>query len=583
MTRMIAGRLLTIVVSTYLVVWAETDGAAACSGPHTRVFPTCEIDAPRADERTTVIYANGGKALSSATLGSDSVVTEVVDVEIEPAEKPHYIALSSGKPVIWRFTGRVDTVSRVVVLGSQYDGTARAGVVGVPKERVTFAKTDLEALKKVQHHSCLSLYRACELSAYFDIPKADRMELAGPAPQHHHPVGQFVEHLRAGLVRIPRDGTVEAEARGRFGPLGGGWVGMTGPALGRYEPYGGTGYIETSQSHERGVITIDASTVLSPEEVRPYKILPGHAGLLDLIKSGTVVAPDAPEFKIAYDAWNEAISTPFRSDFDPSFLFSYKVDYLITRSVQLPAALHKLSFLVADKVDAPDLAGGSACVFFADQRELVIDRKKQADPRCDKGASFWMPKRDSALALMRWSLDEVKGLSEAKKEPCRQSLVEDDTYFAGVAISEGPAWRPGAVDASRRRVDVLVKRPGKVALYLEMWGGRTDWHIAPSPATQISSVLLAALTTWAQGDKVHGLDSSVPVSSAYAPAGKTPCYLFNPSRYAYLGGPAALALNERLKVRAGRGLDRLLRSTNDGTWPPISSDPAAPRVTLEIE
>jgi hypothetical protein len=132
-------------------------------------------------------------------------------------------------------------------------------------------------------------------------------------------------------------------------------------------------------------------------------------------------------------------------------------------------------------------------------------------------------------------------------------------------------------------VDVLVKRPGKVALYLEMWGGRTDWHIAPSPATQISSVLLAALTTWAQGDKVHGLDSSVPVSSAYAPAGKTPCYLFNPSRYAYLGGPAALALNERLKVRAGRGLDRLLRSTNDGTWPPISSDPAAPRVTLEIE
>src|SRR5262245_48214008 len=144
----VVGRLLTIVVSTCLVVWAETDGAAACSGPHTRVFPTCEIDAPRADERTTVIYANGGKALSSATLGSDSVVTVVVDVEIEPDEKPHYIALSSGKPVIWRFTGRVDTVSRVVVLGSPYDGTARAGVVGLPKESVTLATTDLEALTR---------------------------------------------------------------------------------------------------------------------------------------------------------------------------------------------------------------------------------------------------------------------------------------------------------------------------------------------------------------------------------------------------------------------------------------------------
>ena len=70
------------------------------------------------------------------------------------------------------------------------------------------------------------------------------------------------------------------------------------------------------------------------------------------------------------------ISAPFRSEFDTEFRFSYKIDYLITRTVQLPAALHKVSFLVADKIDAPDLAGGLVCVFFADQRERVIDQKK---------------------------------------------------------------------------------------------------------------------------------------------------------------------------------------------------------------
>jgi hypothetical protein len=53
------------------------------------------------DERTAVIYTAGGKSPSSATLGSDSIVPETVDVEIDPADKPHYIALSSGKPVIW--------------------------------------------------------------------------------------------------------------------------------------------------------------------------------------------------------------------------------------------------------------------------------------------------------------------------------------------------------------------------------------------------------------------------------------------------------------------------------------------------
>jgi hypothetical protein len=569
---MIAGRLLTIVVSTCLVVCLETDGAAACSGPHTRVFPTCEIDAPRADERTTVIYANGGKALSSATLGSDSVVTEVVDVEIEPADRPHYIALSSGKPVIWRFTGRIDTVSRVVVLGSQYDGASRAGVSGVPKERVTFVKTDLEALKKLSYHSCMSVYGACELSAYFDIPKADRMELAGPAPQDRHPVAQFVEHLRAGLVRIPRDGSIEARARGRFEPTG-----MTGPALGRYEPYGGTGYIETSQSHERGVIVIDASTVLSPEEVRHYKILPGLAGLPDVIKSGAVVTPDSPEFKIAYDAWNEALSAPFRSQLDPTFLFSPKVDYLIIRPAQLPAALPGFSFLVAGKVDMPDLKGNPlSCLFFADQRDLALDPRKQSLPTCDR--PFGSDQLYS-LALARSSLERARRLDESKKAPCRKSLIDDGTYFAGVAISEGPAWRPGAVDPTRRRVDVLVKRPGKVALYLEISGGRTDWHIVASPATHIDRVLLGGARIGE--DKVHGIDASVPVSSTRA--SDLNCSSFNLSRDAHHGGPAALKLDEQLKVLAGRGLDRLVRDTNDGRWPPVSNDPDAPRVTLEIE
>ena len=83
--------------------------------------------------------------------------------------------------------------------------------------------------------------------------------------------------------------------------------------------------------------------------------------------------------------------------------------------------------------------------------------------------------------------------------------------------------------------------------------------------------------------KVHGLDASVPVSSTWVERWDAPCSKFNSSRSAYLGGPAALALNERLKVLAGRGLDRLVRNENDGSWPPISDVPDAPRVTLEVE
>jgi hypothetical protein len=56
-----------------------------------------------------------------------------------------------------------------------------------------------------------------------------------------------------------------------------------------------------------------------------------------------------------------------------------------------------------------------------------------------------------------------------------------------------------------------------------------------------------------------------------------------PPGNAYLGGPAALALNQGLQVLAGRGLDSLLRKTNDGNWPPVLIDQDARRVTLVIE
>src|SRR5215813_9333175 len=163
-----------------LLVTLQARPAAACMGPHTRTFPACEISTPRDDERVTAIYVHGGQGLSSVALGSDDRVTEVVDIEIEAAEKQHYIALSSAKPIIWRFTGRVDTVSRVVVFGSQLSGSSYAGIVGIDPGRILFTKADLEKLKSIRATTCDSFYAACELSSYFDVSKAGRMELAGP-------------------------------------------------------------------------------------------------------------------------------------------------------------------------------------------------------------------------------------------------------------------------------------------------------------------------------------------------------------------------------------------------------------------
>ena len=214
MRRKVAARMMKSLVPAFIVLFtAGLEDVRACMGPHQRMFPTCEINAPHGDERTTIVYVNSGNALSSVTPGSDGIVTEVVDVEISLADKPHYIVLSNGKPIIWRFTGRIDAISRVIVLGSQFNGATRSGVVGVPRDRVIFPETDMQKLRSRSRSSCDSFYGACEASAYFDVPKAARMHLAGDAPAERYGVDQFIERLRGDVIKIPQDDSVEVGER----------------------------------------------------------------------------------------------------------------------------------------------------------------------------------------------------------------------------------------------------------------------------------------------------------------------------------------------------------------------------------
>jgi hypothetical protein len=572
-TRMVKLLLFAFV----LLLTIRLEDAQACLGPHRRTFPTCEINAPHKDERTTIVYVNGGNALSSVTPGSDGIVTEVVDIEIGVADKPHYIVLSSGKPIIWRFTGRIEDISRVVVLGSQFNGATRSGVIGVPRDHIVFAKTDFEKLKSRPRTSCDTFYAACEASAYFDIPKADRMQLAGDAPAERYGVDQFVERLRGDVIKIPQDGPVEAEKRGGWKQGADGWQSFPG----RHELVGGEGYIESSQNYERGLIKIDAGSVVSQETVRDYSVLPAVAGIRQLLADGSLVGPKDPRFQVAYHKWIERLSRLYRSKLDPDFLLSYKVDYLTTRPMILPAGLDRTALLVGEGVESPDTNRNSymACLYYADLREIQVDPHKSADPRCTSGlGSLVLSETESSIATAERSLEQLQKASQADKDKCRAFGVAGDAYFVGIAVSEGVVQRP-VVGVTPRRIDVTVNRVGKVALYLEMSRGRADWHILPSAQTQITNVVLG----W--GSAVSGLDPSVQTQTVTpsSPAIGRGCYQFQPTGNAYLGGPAALALDQGLQVLAGRALDSLLRKANDGSWPSVLSDQDAPRVALVVE
>jgi hypothetical protein len=324
--------------------------------------------------------------------------------------------------------------------------------------------------------------------------------------------------------------------------------------------------------------------VISKVEVKPYKTLPGRKGLEQLASLGAVIKADDPRFAAAYGKWNAKISEPYRSRLDPEFLFSPRVDYLITQPTVLPTAMHETTFLVAEGVPPPELLHGrsSACFYSVEALDRPSIATELAFSRCDGMLASGPSQRDLALARVVSTLDSIRNANAAEKATCRTLDIDADSWFAGVALSEGQTYRPAAVDMTERQIDVLIKRPGKVALYLEMDSGRTNWHILPSPQTEITSIVRGEFTS-EKWTRIDGAPRSVPIRPLLDDPSRSRCYVFNPGRFTHLGGPAIQALNASLRVLSGRELDSIVRKTNDGSWPAITPKTDAPRITVVIE
>jgi hypothetical protein len=469
-------------------------------------------------------------------------------------------------------------------LGSQNLGFENVGVVGVPRERVFFARPDL---------SCHPTVKACGLSAYFNIPRPANLMQPGPAahliarPEKAaqnaetvkkdlkalqkdrlpdlFPADQHIRRQRTGKIRIPSDGNADdipARNAGFFDQL------------------------SMNLSHEGGLIQIDPAGVVSPSAVTAYEILPSWAGINQLLASGVLVPPSAPEFKAVYGAWDQEISKSYRSELDPEFHFRYPVDYLVTKSASLPAGLSNI-YLVAPSVSAPEIKDRWSCVFLAGEGKARRSIEL-SDQRCDSknGMPLIMAgmqpamrnkdlSRERALILHLMRLEEISRASPEAKQKCRAVSISGDAYFVGISANE---TRSGAANIGRRRVDVRVTRPGKVALYLEYWPRPAHWHIAAGPRSEVVAILMGKAS-----DQTEGLENPPAIQYTFSRERENACSLFIGTGQASYGGPAALAVNESLKVLAGRGLDRLYKQTNDGSWPAPTPDGQTPSVSFAVE
>lgn len=196
------------------------------------------------DHKLVVVGKYESARLPTATPSND-VVTDFADVVIEPGKEPLYVVLAAYNATIWRFSGETSRVAQVVATAV----TGDPGIVGIPRERVDFQKNG--CLKHFTEQP--SVEKAVTLGA---IARA-----AGRRPDAV--VGSYV----IDSVSLP---SMELHNVNRGNPMMG----------------------------ASAIIQVDPGQIVSPSPFRPYTVLPGRTGLMQLASAGYLVDLGSDQYRI---------------------------------------------------------------------------------------------------------------------------------------------------------------------------------------------------------------------------------------------------------------------------------------------
>lgn len=274
----------------------------------------CGLPSPGAHTRVVMIGAYEGKGLSTVSLGGDDVEVTVSDISVENGLEPLYVVLTTYDANIWRFSGAVERIERVVASAVNGEsGVPRVGVTGVARDKVTiaklggcipyFSKPDSDEAKRAVEALNLAIGRS-----------PDTMAATYGANSFSIPSGTHDDkHVMAGQMVLPR----------------------TGPAIALWRM--------ALEYNPAGVIEIDPGAVVATLPARRYKLLPQQAGLAQLVEQGALeIFRSAKAFVIS--------DSEVRNTQLPSHL-------VIRKKMRYPAGLfggHSTTFVLPPGVPEPE-------------------------------------------------------------------------------------------------------------------------------------------------------------------------------------------------------------------------------------
>jgi Ca2+-binding EF-hand superfamily protein len=295
---------------------------------------------PKASDaaKVVVLSARRAEALSRVALGSQDVVTGTGEIRIEPGDEPLYIVVITDEPTIWRVSGAVDRVERLVGAGlsnmaararvSVLAGTITLGAPAVePKKMdatplIAFSGVPAERVSFVARTTCFKPFiEARSTDAAVSVALVRRH--GGKAPSvvvGRYNVGAFV--VPSGTIRSGYDDKTQPRLTiiKEFGT-----VTLRGDTNGVVVQTGPVDLDEDlARSRPGGIVEVDEKAVVAAAPVVRYDLLPGLAGLMQLQNSGAITRDKRGEFVI------------HRQIRFPAGLSDHPVKFLLLHGVPLP-------------------------------------------------------------------------------------------------------------------------------------------------------------------------------------------------------------------------------------------------------
>lgn len=276
---------------------------------------TRSCDVPSLPEGAEVVYLSGhlGVGMSSVAIDGMDTLTSVATVEIEAGERPLYVFASAARPTIWRVGGATGRVARFVVEPQNPVLGPGAGVAGLPRDAVTFLPAGSCAESVAWPGSARAKGVARRLAWGLGVALGDI---------------RIVALSRLDRVRIPSGEAQARVAAPPTGPLavrdgavvmgGGASFGGSLAARGRDEPPTKPRGLPNSRRvpdaptpRERaprqwkrtargrlearlhalfpdGLVALEPAAIVAAGPVVPYDVLPGHAGMIQLLDAGAM-------------------------------------------------------------------------------------------------------------------------------------------------------------------------------------------------------------------------------------------------------------------------------------------------------